>query len=85
MDMSFPCSGGEARAASRLDYPALLAVLGTGVGEAVASASPCAPTAETRDFPELRLVTILLGRSGWRGATRALGGRFSAAAGDHRP
>ena len=66
MKMSHP--GHAEPAASRLDYPTLTALLGVHAAAPLPATAPARPPADAS--AEARLVLVILGRSGWRGAAR---------------
>ena len=76
MEMSHPSRAEPA--AQRLDYPTLTALLGLNGAGAPRPAHRDAPTRPSADASaEARLVLVILGRSGWRGAARSLNNRFA--------
>ena len=77
MEMSHPSHA--APAAPRLDYAMLVALLGVnGAGPRPPARHAAGDGPRADASPEALLVTVILGRSGWRGAARALGGRFAS-------
>ena len=76
MDMSFLRAPGHAPAPARLDYPLLLALL-RAADRPAAGGRPPHVDLPVDPCPVSCLAHVLLGRTEWRGAARALGNRFA--------